>query len=137
LKRIELNLLKPEEFNILFCSVGWDAPELEQLQIALNNSICTFSLYEDCKLIGMARLLGDRAMSFYIKDFVIIPENQNKGNGKLLMNAIISTIKNKLANGYKVSIELISSKGKEGFYEKFGFEKRPSDYDGAGMFMMI
>jgi predicted GNAT family N-acyltransferase len=96
-----------------------------------------FSLYEDNELIGMARILGDKAMSFYIKDFVILPEKQNKGNGKILMNTIIATIKNKLSNGYKVSIELISSKGKEEFYEKFGFEKRPCDYDGAGMFMMI
>lgn len=53
------------------------------------------------------------------------------------MNTIIATINNKLSNGYKVSIELISSKGKEEFYEKFGFENRPCDYDGAGMFMMI
>jgi len=137
LKRVELNRLKSEEFNRLFRSVGWDAPEVEQVDIALDNSICTFSLYEDNELIGMARLLGDKAMSFYIKDFVILPKNQNKGNGKLLMNTIIATIKNKLSNGYKVSIELISSKGKEEFYEKFGFEKRPCDYDGSGMFMMI
>ncbi|WP_313346564.1 GNAT family N-acetyltransferase [Sedimentibacter sp.] len=135
--RVELNRLKPEEFIILFHSVGWDPPEVDQVAIALDNSICTFSLYEGSELIGMARILGDKAMSFYIKDFVILPEKQNKGNGKLLMNTIIATIKNKLSNGYKVSIELISSKGKEEFYEKFGFEKRPCDYDGAGMFMMI
>lgn len=125
------------EFIILFSSVGWEALEVKQVEIALYNSICTFSLYEDNELIGMARLLGDKAMSFYIKDFVILPEKQAKGNGKMLMNTIIKTIKNELSNGYKVSLELISSKGKEKFYEKFGFEKRPCDYDGAGMFMMI
>lgn len=135
--RVELNRLKPLEFNILFCSVGWAAPEVEQVEIALDNSICTFSLYENNELIGMARLLGDKAMSFYIKDFVILPKKQARGNGKILMNAIIDTIKNELSNGYKVSLELISSKGKEEFYEKYGFEKRPCDYDGAGMFMMI
>jgi hypothetical protein len=31
---------------------------------------------------------------------------------------------------------LISTKGNEGFYRKLGFEERPSDSDGAGMFMM-
>lgn len=134
---IELNRLKSEEFIILFRSVGWEPPEVEQVRIALDNSICTFSLYEGNDLIGMARLLGDKAMSFYIKDFVILPEKQNKGNGKLLMSTIIATIKNELSNGYKVSIELISSRGKEEFYEIFGFEKRPSDYEGAGMFMML
>jgi len=101
--RVELNRLKPEEFIILFHSVGWEPPEVDQVEIALDNSICTFSLYEDNELIGMARILGDKAMSFYIKDFVILPEKQNKGNGKLLMNAIIATIKNRLSNGYKVA----------------------------------
>jgi len=76
-------------------------------------------------------------MSFYVKDFVALPQSQSQGNGKLLMNTIIATIKNNLSNGYRVSIELISSKGKERFYEKFGFEKRPCEHDGAGMFMMI
>lgn len=137
LKRVDLNRLKPEEFNMLFRSAGWDSPEIEQAKIALDNSVCTFSLYEDNALIGMARLLGDKAMSFYIKDFVILPEKQAKGNGRVLMNTIVNTIKNELSNGYKVSLELISSKGKEGFYKKFGFETRPSGSDGAGMFMMI
>lgn len=107
---VELNLLKPEEFIFLFHSVGWDPPEVNQVEIALDNSICTFSLYENNKLIGMARLLGDKAMSFYIKDFVILPEKQNKGNGKLLMNTIISTIKNKLSNGEKVCVRTIEHK---------------------------
>lgn len=137
LKKVELNQLKPEEFSALFNSVGWEAPSVEQIKIALNHSICTFSLYEDNKLIGMARLLGDRAMSFYVKDFVVLPQSQSQGNGKLLMDTIITTIKDSLSNGYKVSVELISSKGKEGFYERFGFEKRPCEHDGAGMFMMI
>lgn len=39
--------------------------------------------------------------------------------------------------GWAVSLELISSKGRETFYEKFGFEQRPCVWDGAGMFKMI
>ena len=137
MKRVENNCLNAKEFIFLFQSVGWEAPELPQVETALENSLCTFSLYEENKIIGMARLLGDKAMSFYIKDFAILPERQGEGNGKFLMDTIISMVKNELSSGYKVSLELISSKGKEGFYEKFGFEKRPCDYDGAGMFMMI
>lgn len=42
-----------------------------------------------------------------------------------------------LGPGWAVSLELISAKGKEGFYERFGFARRPCDWDGAGMFKMI
>lgn len=34
-------------------------------------------------------------------------------------------------------MELISSKEAVGFYQKHGFEKRPCEWDGPGMFKMI
>lgn len=85
----------------------------------------------------MGRLLGDCAISYYVKVIVIIPEYQGKKIGKKLMEHMISFVRKQLPRGWKVSLELISSKGKEGFYKKFGFEERPCDSDGAGMFMMV
>ena len=65
------------------------------------------------------------------------PEYQGKGVGRLLMTAIEEYIMSHIPNGWAVSLELISSKGREPFYERFGFEQRPCDWDGAGMFKMI
>lgn len=48
-----------------------ESSRLEQVQIGLKNSYVTFSVVENNKVIEMARLLGDGAMPFYIKDFVI------------------------------------------------------------------
>ncbi|WP_287823151.1 GNAT family N-acetyltransferase [Clostridium sp.] len=134
---IRENILTANQFNMLFNSVGWDSPSEEQTQTALKNSLCTFAIYEEDNLVGMARLLGDNAMSYYVKDFVILPEYQGNGLGKVLMNHMISFIKQQLPKGYKVSLELIRSKGKEPFYSKFGFEERPCQWGGAGMFMMV
>ena len=50
---------------------------------------------------------------------------------------MMSYVKKQLPAGWKVSLELICTKGNEGFYRKMGFEERPSDSEGAGMFMMI
>jgi GNAT superfamily N-acetyltransferase len=134
---VKKNVLIASEFSLLYRSVGWEPPCEGQIKIALNNSICVFSLYENSLLVGMARIIGDKAISYYVKDFAILPERQGKGFGKTLMNSIIDLIKSELPEGYKVSLELISSKGKEGFYEKFGFERRPFSWDGAGMFTML
>jgi len=76
-------------------------------------------------------------MSCYLKDIAILPEYQNKGFGKKLMLYMMSYVKKQLPAGWKVSLELICTKGNEGFYRKMGFEERPSDSEGAGMFMMI
>ena len=73
--RIMENALTNEEFKYLFESAGWSSPSLSQIDIALKNSLSVFSLYKDNKLVGMARLLGDKSMSYFIiflKSFFLI-----------------------------------------------------------------
>ena len=134
---VQTNLLTPKLFLELYQSVGWDAPGLDQIERTLENSFATFCAYDGEVPVGMARLLGDGGMSFYIKDFAVRPEYQGKGVGRMLMEAMESHITASIRDGWAVSLELISSKGKEEFYEKFGFEQRPCDWDGAGMFKMV
>ena len=134
---VQINTLSPNLFLHLYRSVGWEAPGLDQITMALENSFATFCAYDGEQPVGMARLLGDGGMSFYIKDFAVLPDYQGQGVGRALMNATESWIKEQLQPGWAVSLELISSKGREAFYEKFGFEQRPNDWDGAGMFKMV
>lgn len=134
---VKINTLYPELFLELYQSVGWEAPGLVQIETALRGSVATFCAYNGEIPVGMARLLGDDGMSFYIKDFAVRPEYQGKGVGRLVMTAIEEYIISHIPNGWAVSLELISSKGRELFYEKFGFEQRPCDWDGAGMFKML
>lgn len=134
---VKINTIYPELFLELYRSIGWEAPGLDQITMALEHSLATFCTYDGERAVGMARLLGDGGMSFYIKDFAVRPEYQGKGVGRLLMTAIEEYIMSHIPNGWAVSLELISSKGREPFYEKFGFEQRPCDWDGAGMFKMI
>jgi GNAT superfamily N-acetyltransferase len=129
--------LTVRESVFLFDSVGWKPPDEEQTEKALANTLCTFSIYDSGKLAGMGRILGDCAIPHYLKDVAILPKYQNKGIGKKLMLYMMSYVKKQLLAGWKVSLELICTKGKEGFYRKMVFEETPSDSDGAGMFTMI
>jgi GNAT superfamily N-acetyltransferase len=76
-------------------------------------------------------------MSFYIKDFAVIPSYQCKGVGTCLMAALECYVKECKPLDWAVSLELISSKEAVNFYKKSGFEERPCDWDGPGMFKMI
>lgn len=134
---VKTNVLYPDLFLELYRSVGWETPGLDQITMALEHSFATFCAYDGEWAVGMARLLGDGGMSFYIKDFAVRLEYQGKGVGRLLMTAIEEYIMSHIPNGWAVSLELISSKGKEEFYEKIGFEQRPCDWNGAGMFKMV
>lgn len=134
---VQINELSPELYLCLYRSVGWDAPGLDQIEKALEGSLATFCACDGDMPVGMARLMGDGGMSFYIKDFAVLPDYQGQGVGRALMNAMESWIEKQLKPGWAVSLELISSKGRESFYAKFGFEQRPNDWDGAGMMKMV
>ena len=135
--RITENELSADLFYELYISVGWEPPLKEQIAVALNNTIAAFTVYDDNNPVAMARLIGDGGMSYYIKDFAVIPTEQKKGIGTMLMKHIENYIIKNLKPNWAVSLELISSKGKEPFYEKMGFEARPCEWDGAGMFKMV
>ena len=134
---IRVNTLTPELFLALYRSVGWEPPCIEQVQTALQNTLATFTCYDGDRPVGMARVIGDGGMSFYIKDFAVVPSSQGKGVGKCLLTALEQYVKECKPLEWAVSIELISSKDAVDFYERFGFEKRPCDGVGPGMFKMI
>ena len=121
----------------MYRTVGWESPCIEQIETALNNSYAKFVAYDGDKPVGMVRIIGDGGMSFYIKDYAVIPEYQSKGVGKALMQFLEDYIRNSMPKDWAVSLELISSKEAVAFYEKFGFEQSPCDREGPGMFKML
>ena len=134
--RVEINKLDAEQFLKLYTSVSWEPPCKEQVEKALQNTTATFLAFDNDEAIGMVRLIGDGGMSFYIKDFAVVPQYQSKGVGKLLIKSIEDYIK-EVVGEWAVSLELISTIEAQPFYEKMGFEPRPCEWDGPGMFKMI
>ncbi len=134
---VKINKLTPELFLELYTSVGWEAPVIQQVKEALKNTLVTFTVYENNHAVGMVRLIGDGGMSFYIKDFAVIPSFQFKGVGTILLESIERYIKENIDENWAVSLELISTKEAVEFYKKKGFEERPCEWDGPGMFKMI
>ena len=59
------------------------------------------------------------------------PEYQRMGIGQMILERVMIYIRENACNGAVVG--LMSAKGKEAFYEKFGFWKRPNENCGHGM----
>ena len=135
--KIQINTLTTHLFLELYASVGWESPCRQQVEVALQNTMVSFVAYEGTKAIGMVRLIGDGGMSFYIKDFAVLPQYQGMGAGNLLLAELQKYILEHIDKDWAVSLELISTKEAVKFYKKQGFEERPCEWDGPGMFKMI
>ena len=134
---IKTNVLTAEIFLNLYTSVGWEPPCGAQVQTALQNSLATFTALDDGKPVGMARLIGDGGLSFYIKDFAVLPSHQGTGIGAGLIRALEGFIRDTVVPGWAVSLELISTREAVPFYRRMGFEERPCEWDGTGMMKML
>jgi GNAT superfamily N-acetyltransferase len=87
----------------------------------------------DGEIIGMARIIGDGGLAYYIQDVILKPDYQLQGIGTQLMNKIMEYIRVH-ANNNSV-IGLLAAKDKEPFYTRYGFTVRPDYKTGSGMTM--
>ena len=130
------NVLCYEDYCRLRESVGWTNFSKEQTQAALSNSLYAVAVFENSQAVGMGRLIGD-GMYLVIADIVVNPVYQGKGIGSKIVSMLIEYTTKELPDGGRTSIQLISEKGKEPFYEKLGFKRIPNDFCGSGMKMVI
>ena len=132
---IRENINNVKEFNYLYDAVGWGSYDLKVSKKALANTIYSVSVYDDIKIIGYGRLIGDGICFLYIHDVMVTPEYQNKKIGSQIMNKLLEKVNQiKLENPY-VRVYLGASKGKEKFYERFGFITRKDANLGSGMIL--
>lgn len=127
------NQLQTNDFIRLFASVGWGKLPEDLVNTALANSYATFSVESNGIVIAMARLLGDGAMSFFLKDLAVEPEYQGNGIGRVLLTHIEEYIQSQLKPGWEGYLQLVSAKGREKFYQKLGYAIHPHEHSGAGM----
>lgn len=130
---IEDNCLQAEDFVRLFASAGWGEIPPDAARTALANSYATFALRCDGQVVAMARLLGDGALAFFLKDVVVDPAWQGRGLGRLLLAHVEAYIRARLKPGWSGYLQLISAQGKEGFYLREGYALHPNDHSGHGM----
>lgn len=122
-----------KEFNLLYNSVGWGKYDEKISKRALDNTFYSVSIYDDEKIIGYGRLIGDTICFMYIHDIIVVPEYQSKKIGTMIMNKLLEKISELKKENPSIRIYLGASKNRENFYEKFGFIKRIDADLGYGM----
>ena len=104
---------------VALCEICRLAPlgirEPRKLELASQNSHTVCSAYLNEEIIGFGRAISDGQYQSVIYDVVVLPDYQNQGIGKLIMESLIE----KLPKSGPVLMYV--APGKQGFYRKFGF----------------
>jgi GNAT superfamily N-acetyltransferase len=119
------------DYNRLRAAVGWGRLDLALVSAALPHSLYGVCAFVGETLVGMARVIGDGGLVFYIQDVIVLPDHQGQGIGARMMAAVMEYIRAHASQNSVIG--LMSAKGKENFYTRYGFSARPNEKLGCGM----
>lgn len=124
-----------EEYNELRLSVDWKPLTPGQAERGLAHTAFVVAARDGEKVVGMGRMLFDFGYTAYLGDVIIRPEYQRKGIGTEIVNRLKDRVMEAAEPGENIMFILGAAKGKEAYYERFGFKQRPNNFSGSGMSM--
>lgn len=129
--RLSVELPTPADYNRLRQAVGWGAYDEAIIAAALPRSLYGVCAWDGGTLVGMGRVIGDGGLVYYIQDLIVLPEHQGRGIGSAMMARLMAYVAAHASPNTIVG--LMAARGKEPFYERYGFTARPTERLGAGM----
>ena len=81
-----------EKFNYLTNSVNLKIRKTNIINETLKNAFYSLCVYDDTKLIGYGRIIGDKAIFLYIQNIMVIPEYQNKHFGTGIIEKMLNFV---------------------------------------------
>lgn len=105
----------------LYTSVGWSNyyQKPEMLKKAFANSLFILGAFENGKLVGIARVVGDGHSIIFIQDILVNPEYQGKKIGSDLLTKILEKYKNVC----QTHLATENTEKTVNFYKSLGFKE--------------
>ena len=108
-----------EEIINLYQSVRWTnyLERISVLEEAYANSLCVIGAYDNEKLVGIIRAVGDGQTIVFVQDIIVLPEYQRKGIGTKLLKAVMD----KYHDVYQMELLTDNTEKTKAFYRSVGF----------------
>ena len=119
------------EYTALRALMGWGRVDEETARISIERAVFSICLRKEGRLVGLARVAGDGVLFFTISDVIVHPDLQGGGHGATLMTAVAAYLKRAAKPGATITLQPL--KGREPFYERFGWLRCPNEMFGDGM----
>jgi GNAT superfamily N-acetyltransferase len=116
------------EYNRVRQAAGLSVKDEIAAQYGLANTLYAVCIVHGGRMVGIGRVIGDGGLFYDIVDVAVVAEHQQKGVGKMIMDALMGYIN---AHARPTSIVcLMANRGIAPFYEKYGFKARDADMPG-------
>jgi len=114
----------------LYDSVGWSnyTNHPRRLEQAFHQSLFVMAAYDEDKLVGLIRAVGDGLTIVFIQDLLVYPHYQRQGIGRSLLQQTLGRFK----DVYQIQLATEQSDKNLAFYRELGF-RRQEDFDCTGM----
>ena len=117
-----------EDYNRVRQSAGLSVKDEIAAQRGLASTLFAVCILHNGVTVGIGRVIGDGGLFYDIVDIAVVTEHQQKGVGKMIMDALMGYID---AHARPTSIVcLMANRGVAPFYEKYGFQARDTDMPG-------
>lgn len=103
------------EAAALIRAAGLGEREPDRMRRAWENSQHACLAWAGSRLAGLGRAISDGEYQAVIYDVAVLPEFQGQGLGRRIMEALLAELP-------MDTVLLYAAPGKQGFYDKFGFE---------------
>ena len=115
----EYPVYREEEILRLYSAVGWSAytSDPAALQKGFEQSLLVLAAYENDKLAGIIRVVGDGATIVFVQDILVFPEYQRKGIG----TALIKSVLDRYDNVRQIELVTDNTPATVSFYRSLGF----------------
>lgn len=122
-----------QEIMELYTAVGWtnytERPQM--LEQAYKKSLLKIGAYDEEKLVGIIRVVGDGESIVFVQDILVLPEYQRKGIGAQLLRAVME----RFSSVYQLELMTDNTEKTNAFYKSLGFVR--ADEIGCCAFMKL
>ncbi|CEO21857.1 GNAT family N-acetyltransferase [Paraclostridium sordellii] len=111
-----------EEIKDIYKKESWNAylKDDEKLIRAFDNSLYTMGAFDNCKLVGFIRCVGDGEHILIVQDLIVEPKYQQRGIGTYLFKTIMQKYSNVRMFMVVTNLEdIVDNK----FYKSFNLKK--------------
>lgn len=105
----------------LYEAVGWTAytSRPEALRRGFEQSLLILAAYEEDRLLGLIRIVGDGHTIVFVQDILVLPAHQRKGIGSALLQAVLDRYR----HVRQIELATDDTPKTAGFYRAMGFRE--------------